>query len=136
VTKKHKIRVYGTLRPGNTPVELVPGFLYDLGWYPGAALKAPGCNSFITCEVIEATDAELERLDYYEGYSKDDEANSLYLRVPYLDGWIYVYNHDLSNHRLIEGGDWLKHKDMDAGTAAGHFVPDATSDVLEDQGVA
>lgn len=110
--KLHTIYVYGTLRTGDTPTVLVPGFLYDLGWYPGIELKTPGCNAWVVCEKLEVDDTRLAQLDRYEGYRPDDLKGSLYLRVPYLDGEIYTYNHSFSGRTLVTPlpeADWLIH---------------------------
>ena len=111
----HTILVYGTLRPfTNTDVVLVPGRLYDLGWFPGIVLGNHSNNeegeSFVVCERIEADDEKLAQLDSYEGYYENNPTNSLYLRVKHGEDWIYVYNHDLSNKQPIASGDWERHK--------------------------
>ena len=114
----HKVYVYGTLRRGNSPTVDVPGEIRDLGWFPGAVVKAPDFGETFKAEIIEVDDTELKRLDRYEGYVVTDPAHSLYVRVPYLDGWIYVYNKDMSNKPKIEGGDWLEYTKSERGVAA------------------
>lgn len=104
--KTHKIYVYGTLRPFNSPTVEVAGELFDLGWYPGARL---GGSSTFKAEVIEVDDEKLQDLDDYEGFSPNSPENSLYLREKYEDGWIYVYNQDLTDRRPIESGDWAEY---------------------------
>lgn len=118
---KHKILVYGTLRPGNTPTRLIPGVLYDLGAFPGIRLKDESEGKFVLCEEIEVDDEGLKRLDRYEGYYPSNPEGSLYHRVMLEDGsWIYQYNADLEGYsQLVEGGDWLQHVGRDRGTAAG-----------------
>lgn len=106
----HKLFVYGTLRPGIHDTVSIPGFMHDLGWYPGVRLGREGCNGYIVAEVLEVSDERLKDLDHYEGYRENDPDNSLYLRVPYEDGWIYIYNHSMDEYPLVEGGDWLKYR--------------------------
>lgn len=113
----HIIYVYGTLRPKNkdltaknTETVEVPGYMYDLGWYPGAIIRAPDrTESSFIAEKIEVDDEKLKELDRYEGYYEDDPANSLYIRRPYLDGWIYEYNRPVDGAKIVESGDWLEY---------------------------
>lgn len=107
--KTHKLYVYGTLMTGNTERVQVPGRLYDLGWYPGAKISTPECGTSFLAEIREITDAQLKSFDRYEGYYENSPAASLYIRKPYLDGWIYEYNRTPSEDRFIESGDWLAH---------------------------
>lgn len=123
------IFVYGTLLPGLAPPLIaevvaqlrvvgpatVAGRLYDLGAYPGCAVDAE-CGRQVHGQLLELTDpaAQLERLDWYEGYAAHDDAGaSLFVRVPcdatrpdgaMVRAWIYVYNRDLSRARAIESG--------------------------------
>lgn len=119
----HKILVYGTLRPsykGKPPGEtrLVPGLLYDLGWFPGIVLGSSPDEPLVLCEVITADDDQLQDFDEYEGYNPNDHENSLYIRRQLdLDGetfWIYEYNESVRNREPIESVDgvvdWLKQK--------------------------
>lgn len=115
---RHKILVYGTLRPGDTETVLVPGVLYDLGWYPGIRLLSPDDGKFVTCEVREVSDEGLEEFDTYEGYDADNPEGSLYLRVPFEDKHIYVYNQDFGSRPVVESGDWLQHRRERSGSAA------------------
>ena len=110
--------VYGTLRPGGTAAVLVPGTLYDLGSFPGIKLEDGETESFVTCERITVDDATLRRLDQYEGYDPDRPDGSLYLRVPYGDDQIYVYNRDLSSQPVVQSGDWLEYVGDEEGYAA------------------
>lgn len=116
--KPHKIYVYGTLRPGGDKTVQIPGIMYDLGGFPGIKLMAPDCGSFVTGEIIEADDAKLKQLDRYEGYNPCSPETSLYLRKPYLDGYIYEYNANTVNVSVIKSGDWLAHKNERVGRAA------------------
>lgn len=122
----HRVYVYGTLRPGGPETVMVPGRLYSLGSFPGIVLESPSDEgSFVTCEVVEVDDERLASLDMYEGYRENDPKGSLYLRKPYLDGFIYVYNYPdhLREDRLIKDGDWLIFRDQERGSAASRLVP-------------
>jgi gamma-glutamylcyclotransferase (GGCT)/AIG2-like uncharacterized protein YtfP len=106
---KHKVFVYGTLRPGHDATHYVQGWLYNLGWYPGLILDPLG--AIIACEIIEADDEHLRYLDIYEGYNEKDPEGSLYIRreinVGGVDGFIYEYNRGPISHvHLIRSNDW------------------------------
>ncbi len=119
--KKHVVYVYGTLRPGSSPTVDIPGIMYDLGSYPGVCLKSPTIGKFFKAERIEVDDKGLRELDQYEGYRPDNKRNSLYLRVPYMDGEIYVYNFDFDGRPEVECGDWLKYTGQTFGRASETF---------------
>ncbi len=108
--KLYNVFVYGTLRPNRGEEFTVAGSLHDLGWYPGIRLGGEGK---VVVEKLEVDGERLAQLDHYEGYDPDDEANSLYLRqsitVDGIDGFIYVYNNDMSDRPLIVDGDWTKY---------------------------
>jgi gamma-glutamylcyclotransferase (GGCT)/AIG2-like uncharacterized protein YtfP len=108
--KMHKVYVYGTLMTGAGERVQVPGKLYDLGWFPGAKISTPECGSSFVAEVREVSDGKLKEFDNYEGYYESHPEASLYIRRPYLDGWIYEYNRQPADDRLIESGDWNAHK--------------------------
>ena len=99
---------YGTLRPGNEDnIVLLPGLLYDLGWFPGIKLN-PDSDKTVVAERIIIND--WNKVDAYEGYRQDDIPNSLFVRKPFLDGYVYEYNRPVCNsHRAIESGDWLEY---------------------------
>ncbi len=110
---------YGTLNPDLAPAEIadivarfhhigagfVFGRLYDLGSYRGARpdesseSRIPG-NLY---RIPEDPDL-LKRLDQYEGYDPENDAESLFVRLRIsvfagperFEAWIYVYNGDLS----------------------------------------
>lgn len=116
---KHTIYVYGTLRAGGSS-ETLSGFkMFDLGWYPGVVLT--DTDDEITVERIEVDDDKLARLDRYEGYNPHRPENSLYVRHPVKDGWIYVYNQELGDARPITEGDWLVHRGEERGSYAHRF---------------
>lgn len=96
--------VYGTLRTGKAAAQILKGKMYDLGWFPGVILGGP---DDIVAERIEVND--ISRIDRYEGYREDDPEGSLYIRVPFKDGYIYEYNRGVEEEPVIESGDWLEH---------------------------
>lgn len=114
----HKVAVYGSLKRGfhNHPVmqqaqgewkgdAVVNGFvMYDLGAFPGIK---EGEGS-IAVELYDV--ADLEPLDWLEGYREDDEENSFYLRrTAEIDGedvLIYVYNGSVERFPEVEDGVW------------------------------
>ncbi len=118
MTIGHIVYVYGTLRPGGSDLHTIPGVMFNMGSYPGVKLGAPDGGSSFVAERIEVSDVRLKQLDRYEGYRADDPARSLYLRVPYLDGHIYVYNQNLDGREVLPHGDWLKHTQQKRGSAA------------------
>ncbi|HPQ09710.1 MAG TPA: gamma-glutamylcyclotransferase [Bacillota bacterium] len=119
---QHKVYVYGTLRPGKSEIVEIPGELRDIGSFPGAVVKAPDFGKFFKAEPVTVDDAQLRRLDSYEGYREDRPDHSLYLRVPYLDGWIYVFNQDMSDRPEVPEGDWLAYRGQKAGGASAFFI--------------
>lgn len=113
----HRVLVYGTLRPGNTPTRLIPGVMYDIGSFPGVRLGEIGR---FAVEEIEVDDAGLARLDRYEGYRESDPDYSLYLRRQLPCGsFIYEYNESLTKCPVVECGDWLEYRGETFGRAAG-----------------
>lgn len=110
------VYVYGTLRPGGRILHRIPGVMYDLGSYPGVVRQPLSHLSFFA-EKIRVDKFRLSRLDQYEGYDENDKNGSLYLRVPYLDGWLYVYNQPLQGYEIVKSGDWLRHRRQETGPA-------------------
>lgn len=121
--QKHQVLTYGTLRPfTDENIVRVPGHLYDLGSFPGIKLDNSS-DTRVTCEVIEVTDEELERLDRYEGYRPSDPDNSLYIRRKLDWGpFIYEYNGPVHNEELVPSGDW---SDVSTRSMLEHFVEEA-----------
>lgn len=111
------VLVYGTLRPGNTEPVTITGFsMFDLGWFPGIR---PDPKGSVVCERVPVKDDQhLAQLDRYEGHYPDDPKASLYLRETIGDDYIYVYNGDPHEDRLVVGGDWLAYKGEVAGSNA------------------
>lgn len=96
---------YGTLRPGSAATVIIPGKIYDLGWFPGLIMG----EGEVVAEKIEVKD--WDRVDRYEGYNPDDHEGSLYIRQPFLGGFVYVYNRAVREDKLVKGGDWLAYVD-------------------------
>lgn len=106
---KQKLYVYGTLRPGDKPVQWFQGQMYSLGGFPG--VKLGGLGLFAT-EVIEVED--FARFDRYEGYDENRPETSLYIRKPFPpenpDGFIYEFNGRVTDElrkKQVQSGDWL-----------------------------
>ena len=124
--------VYGTLSPEIAPAGLkemigkwrsvgrasAPGYLYDLGEYPGA-IPDRESKLLIKGEVFRLYDAPsvLRILDAYEGADPDNPAESLFVRreeiVTLVDGrelicWVYVYNRPTFSAPIIANGDYLE----------------------------
>lgn len=125
--KSPHLFVYGTLLPGLAPplirdvvdrLEVVGpatigGRLYHLGSYPGCVLDAECGRVIHGMALAIPDDAVLERLDWYEGFVANDAQGSLFVRgtahATMADGramevWVYVYNRDVADARLIEDG--------------------------------
>jgi len=113
---KHKIAVYGTLRPTKGEAVEIPGKIYELGWFPGLIMDDSGDT--VKGVWIEADDNHLKELDRYEGYNEDHPKSSLYIREAFKDGWIYTYNRPIGNQPLIKSGDWLAHTKQEQGVSA------------------
>lgn len=112
----HILYTYGTLRPGDTEPIHVAGRLYDLGWFPGIKL---GGDSFVVCEKVIIDDLSLT--DQYEGYNPQYPDESLYIRKPFLDGFIYEFNSEPNPVKQIFCGDWLEYTRETRGRNAGRF---------------
>lgn len=103
-----KLYVYGTLRQEKEPTIRVKGRLHDLGWYPGIVLDE-SAHTEVTVEPMVVTDTELVKLDQYEGYFPEHPEDSLFTRVPFLDGEMYVYNRSVEGRPVVDNGDWLSY---------------------------
>jgi len=91
----------------------IPGYLYDLGKYPGL-VKGPG---IVTGELYEIVDPTiLNELDEYEGFNRTNPNESLFVRrgvqltKPVVDCWIYYYSGEIRPERRIQNGDWIAYK--------------------------
>ena len=109
---------YGTLRPGLKEPIRVPGKLYNVSWFPGAILDEQSQSSFLA-EPVEVQN--WDRVDGYEGYDPSNPEGSLYIRRPFLDGFIYEYNRPVNDLEEIVSGDWLAYKEEERGRNAGRF---------------
>lgn len=126
--------IYGTLMPEHAPGVIsgavkklcyvgtasAQGRLYDLGEYPGAVLD-PSSRTEIRGRlfILPEDESLLKSLDEYEGFNPNDPEKSLFAReettVTLESGqevpcWIYIYNQDVSEAKLISGGDYLKYR--------------------------
>lgn len=119
VEESNILYVYGTLRPGNTPKFMVPGRLYDLGWFPGIVLPKVLDNDYVVCEKIEVKD--WGAVDKYEGYNPKDPEGSLYIRRPFQDGYIYEFNQRVNPVKQILSGDWLDYTREKKGVNGDRF---------------
>jgi putative glutamine amidotransferase len=171
MTPAIRLFVYGTLRPGHAPASVaahvdrctalgdgcIAGRLYDLRNYPGAIVDSGDQRIF--GQLLELpNESALRRLDAYEGYKPADPANSLFVRTECdvtLDAdptravraYVYVYNRDVSDARLIEGGRYhppsamrrpvigitMDHKD-DLSRGGGYALPFDYSKSIEAAG--
>lgn len=97
-----------------------PGWLYNLGDYPGLIEAEPRDRALVAGEVLELRDpvVTFHWLDQYEDVDRQNPAAGLYRRVPQLalldDGraircWVYVLNQEPDEAALIQEGCWLSH---------------------------
>jgi gamma-glutamylcyclotransferase (GGCT)/AIG2-like uncharacterized protein YtfP len=113
---------YGTLLPGLAPEEIasevdklrpvgegfVGGKLYDLGSYPGAVVDpASQCLVYGTVFELREDANLLRRLDAYEGpeYVRVEELVTL-VAGGACTCWVYDFQGNPSEERLIESGRW------------------------------
>jgi gamma-glutamylcyclotransferase (GGCT)/AIG2-like uncharacterized protein YtfP len=126
--------LYGTLLPSEAPKEIasivkrfrrlgsghVRGKLYDFGEFPGAVVD-PSSRTLIHGELVTLPSDEriLQALDRYEEFDPTHPRKSLFLRKKALvrmangsvrEGWIYVYNRNPGNAKLVRSGDYLRSK--------------------------
>ena len=101
--------VYGTLKRGCSnhhylagqtfvgDARTPPGFaLYDLGGYPGIAVKPDDCDGVVG-EVWSVDDAALERLDHFEGVHEGlYRREPVRLRPPFADQSIQAYVNEVN----------------------------------------
>lgn len=96
----------------------VAGRLYDLGEYPGAVVDRSAKTS-IKGVLFELPDDDrvLRTLDDYEEFDRGETKQSLFVRIRAVaklaDGtrvgtWIYAYNRDPGNAKMIAGGDYTQ----------------------------
>ena len=127
---------YGTLQPGLAPGEMtslvaelapagrgfVRGLLYDFGHYPGAILD-PKSTQKIFGAVLRLPESPdfLPTLDAYEEFDPSALEQSQFIRTAHavtlesggdLLCWVYVYNRDPGDARVVEGGLWMNRREM------------------------
>ena len=116
------IYTYGTLRPGKGVIVHVPARLYTLGMFPGLKFnEVADDSSLVVCEPVVIPDENLSRVDAFEGYNEQDKERSLYIRRPYLDGFIYEFNLEVFSKDFIPSGDWLGYTNSEKGRACDYF---------------
>ena len=123
---------YGTLLPQNVPAAMrgvvdrlhwlgegsVRGMLFDFGNYPGAVLD-DSCEQRVYGAVFELPKGPriLDELDRYEGYDAASPSSCLFVRRRQpvalsaggvIDCWVYEYNGNPANARMIESGRYGK----------------------------
>jgi gamma-glutamylcyclotransferase (GGCT)/AIG2-like uncharacterized protein YtfP len=97
----------------------VRGRLYDLGAYPAAMLDGSN-DSRIRGQLVEIDEESVwQELDRYESCPRPGEDDGLFRRVcttatvslgQTMDCWIYVYNRDLREAKVVESGCWRTHR--------------------------
>ena len=113
---KHRVFVYGTLRPGGSAEHrlaggkllgsgFIRGRLYQIDWYPGVVLDESGGP--VSGEVFEVDDEHLARLDDYEGSEYRRTMVRVNGDVPW-DAWMWVWSGPVDEGKRIAGGDWLE----------------------------
>ena len=119
-----KYAVYGTLRlnQGNynwclknkenvsfVETKRIKGYrMFSLGNFPGVREDE---NSEITVDIFDVNNDDVVRnLDGLEGYRKNDERNSMYLkRKTNNDEFIYIWNCKDEGIEEISNGDWVEY---------------------------
>lgn len=117
------IAVYGTLMEGQgnwnwaiNPQKTIERIELP-GWEMMTCGGFPGCrptddkNKTIQVDLFDVTDAQLARIDNLEGYNPEREHNGFYERMtvetPHGEAFIYKYNGDWYEDRVLEDGKWL-----------------------------
>jgi gamma-glutamylcyclotransferase (GGCT)/AIG2-like uncharacterized protein YtfP len=100
---------------------LLPGYLYDVGHYPGF-VHDPDSPLLVFGDVLRLHNpaALLAELDDYEEMSLPDrEYNRLLLPYPGTGGvWCYVYRRPTAHLPLIESGDYRRYYPQQAAHLA------------------
>jgi len=96
------------------------GRLYDMGEYPGA-INDEHSSTYVhgSIFIIRNVKSVLKQLDYYEGFSTDEEQPNLFIRKPVeiesdtgiVRCWCYLYNLPVDGLPLIASGDYVKYKE-------------------------
>ncbi len=103
----------------------VYGQMFDLGDYPGIVMDHNrSAQVYGDCFKLLDPTAALATFDDYEECGPAHPTPWLYLRETQtcylkagnsLKAWVYVYNRDLTDKPLIEGGDYLKYRPSKKG---------------------
>jgi very-short-patch-repair endonuclease/gamma-glutamylcyclotransferase (GGCT)/AIG2-like uncharacterized protein YtfP len=125
--------IYGSLLPGMEPRAMtdivrrlnficdatIRGKLYDFGPFPGVLLDESA--GVVKGRIVEVPCECWDRLDQYESCPLPDSVDGLYRRVKStatrddgepIECWVYVYNRDVSQAKLVECGCWLTHRGL------------------------
>ncbi len=91
----------------------IAGDLYDLGEYPGMVAG----TGIVHGEIFQILNPNaLKRLDDYEDYQQQDEANSPFVRRwtklvnPQIECWVYFYNRDIRGRLQVTSGNWAEYR--------------------------
>lgn len=115
----YRVAVYGTLKKGGHNHRLLNEAkylgqdtteakynLYSLGCFPAVTINGPKA---IEIEVYEVSAAQLVRLNYLEGFVKENSPSNFYNRIeiPTKFGYAYMYTIDnISEYRGTEINEW------------------------------
>ena len=86
----------------------VPGYLYDLGQYPGFVYQE-GARERVFGQILELRDpvSTFQVLDEYEGLqAPEPEYARILLPMEPGQAWTYLYQGDVSQLPKIEGGNY------------------------------
>lgn len=93
----------------------IHGCLYELGDYPGLVPETKNNGMAVVAELYEVTDLSVfQALDKFEKYNPTDIKDSLFVRRCIrlansgLDAWVYFYNKDVDESKIVSSGDWHK----------------------------
>lgn len=104
--------------------------IYEIDGYPGA-IESDKPDEKVVGELYSISNREilLAELDYYEGCSEDYPHPQAYVRkqlsvlvdqslpegdesnITSVSAWVYIYNHPVSEDRLIPSGDYFQAND-------------------------
>lgn len=114
VSKKHKVFVYGTLRPrGVAATHVLDGYrMHDYGKFPYIILDENDCREVLG-NVIEVTDRQLQGLDHIEGVERGLFKRIVEFVYPINSAFtcedeveVFVYVADNIVPPVISSGDW------------------------------
>jgi gamma-glutamylcyclotransferase (GGCT)/AIG2-like uncharacterized protein YtfP len=94
------------------------GKLYDIGEYPGA-VPCAAADTFVSGKIflMNNPDDMLKRLDYYEGFGRDQPQPNEFIRElvevetseKAVTCWMYLYNFPVDGHWHIVSGDYMEY---------------------------